>query len=105
MRFAVAQWLAVFLLPAGAAMAQTAPDEHPALPPGEGRELMIKTCSECHAPERAANERLDLTDFRALMVEMQGNGLQASEDDLDKIAAYLAKAFPLSLPRPAKPFP
>jgi mono/diheme cytochrome c family protein len=108
--FAVAQWLVAFSIRASVAMAQTPdpvadPDEHPLLPPGEGRDLMIHTCSQCHAPERAADERRDLEDFQALMVEMQGNGLAAPEGDLDTIARYLADAFPPSLPRPAKPIP
>lgn len=95
-----------------AAMAQTpdaaassGEDEHPLLPPGDGRDLMIRTCSACHSPERAANERRSLADFEALMVEMQGNGLTAPDDDLEKIAQYLAKSFPPSLPPPAKPIP
>jgi mono/diheme cytochrome c family protein len=78
-------------------------DDHPLLPPGEGRDLMIRTCSACHAPERAANERRNLADFETLMVEMQGNGLAVSDEDLERIAQYLANAFPPSLPRPAKP--
>ena len=102
-------WLIGFLLLASAAAAQTPPpagqDDHPLLPPGEGRDLMIRTCSACHSPERAANERRDLADFEALMAEMQGNGLNASDEDLETIAKYLAKSFPPSLPKPAKPIP
>jgi hypothetical protein len=79
------------------------PDEHPLLPPGEGRDLMIRTCSACHDPERAAKERRNLVDFQALIVEMEGNGLQASEADLDMIAHYLANSFPPSLPMVASP--
>ena len=77
-------------------------NEHPLLPPGEGRDLVIQTCSQCHDPDRVAKERRTLGDFQALMVEMQGNGLTAPEDDLDKIAHYLANAFPPSLPLPGK---
>ena len=83
----------------------TADGDHPLLPPGEGRDLMIRTCSTCHSPERAANERRNLADFEALMVEMQGNGLNAPDQDLETIAQYLAKSFPPSLPKPAKPIP
>jgi len=94
--FAVAQ-TAVFLSLAVPAMAQ---DDHPKLPPGEGRDLMIITCSQCHDPERAATQRRDLAGFQDLMVEMQGNGLTAQQGDLDTIAQYLAKSFPPSLPLP-----
>ena len=94
--FAVAQ-TAAFLILAVPAMAQ---DDHPKLPPGEGRDLMITTCSQCHDPERAATQRRDLAGFQDLMVEMQGNGLTAPQGDLDTIAQYLAKSFPPSLPLP-----
>jgi mono/diheme cytochrome c family protein len=107
---AAAQWLAAFwlLLPIGAGNAQTdaasaGQDEHPLLPSGEGRDLMIRTCSQCHDPDRAAKERRSFADFQALMVEMQGNGLQAPDTDLDTIARYLANAFPPSLPLLAEP--
>ena len=94
--FAVAQ-TAAFLILAVPAMAQ---DDHPKLPLGEGRDLMISTCSQCHDPERAATQRRDLAGFQDLMVEMQGNGLTAPQGDLDTIAQYLAKSFPPSLPLP-----
>jgi cytochrome c553 len=103
--FAVAQGLAAFLILGSvvAAKAQTpaAQDDHPQLPPGDGRDLMITTCSQCHDPERAAKQRRDLAGFQALMVQMQDNGLQAPQGDLDTIAQYLAKSFPTSLPLPA----
>ena len=95
--FASAQLAAILMLAAAPALAQ---DEHPKLPAGEGRDLMIKTCSQCHDPERAATQRRDLAGFQDLMVEMQGNGLDAPQGDLDTIAQYLAKSFPPSLPLP-----
>jgi mono/diheme cytochrome c family protein len=97
--FAVAQAVAGVLILA-AQMPAVAQDDHPKLPPGEGRDLMITTCSQCHDPERAATQRRDLAGFQDLMVEMQGNGLTAPQSDLDTIAQYLAKSFPPSLPLP-----
>jgi hypothetical protein len=97
--FPVAQCLAAVLVAASVSAAQ-AQDEHPKLPPGEGRDLMITTCSQCHDPERAATQRRDLAGFQALMEQMQGNGLEAPQGDLDTIAQYLAKSFPPSLPLP-----
>jgi len=34
-------------------------DEHTKLPAGPGRELTIRVCSQCHAPEMAADQQLD----------------------------------------------
>jgi mono/diheme cytochrome c family protein len=82
------------------AFAPSAEDVHPLLPAGDGRDLMIRTCSQCHDPDRAAKERRTFPEFQDLMAEMQTNGLQASDADLDAIAHYLANSFPPSLPLP-----
>ena len=70
------------------------------LPAGAGRNVMVRVCSQCHTPERAALERHDLDGWNDLIGVMQNNGAEASDDEFDQIAAYLAKAFP-----PGKPLP
>jgi competence protein ComEA len=72
----------------------------PLLPAGAGRDVMVRTCSQCHTPERAALERHDLDGWNDLIGVMQNNGAEASDEEFDQIAAYLAKAFP-----PGKPVP
>ena len=44
-----------------AASAQNGPakDDHPTLPPGEGRDVMIRVCSQCHQPENVVGQELD----------------------------------------------
>ena len=88
--------------PAGGA-ALAADDPYKRLPPGEGREIMTRVCSECHDPERAADERRDLEGFQALMGEMQGNGAVATDEEFEKIAQYLAKSFPPGKPKDTAP--
>jgi len=73
---------------------------YPLLPAGPGRDVMIRVCSQCHTPERAALERHNLDGWNDLIGVMQNNGAEASDDEFDQIAAYLAKAFP-----PGKPLP
>ena len=68
------------------------------LPAGAGRDVMIRICSQCHTPERAAMQRRDLDGWNDLIGEMQNNGAMASDEEFDQIAAYLAKSFP-----PGKP--
>ena len=91
---------ATFLLIAGfAAAAQNASppaDEHPKLPPGQGRELVIRACSSCHEPEVVADEQLDESGWKNLVDEMAGKGADATDAELEQIVHYLSTAFPPS---------
>jgi quinoprotein glucose dehydrogenase len=75
------------------AQAQAA-DEYPALPPGAGRDLVIRTCSQCHSPESASAEALDEAGWKELVDEMAGKGANASDDEFAQIVKYLVGAFP-----------
>ncbi len=82
------------------AMADTKPkaapakNAYPLLPPGPGRDVEIRVCSQCHTPERAATQRHDLKGWNGIIDMMVQNGATASDADFDTIAAYLAKSFP-----------
>ncbi len=71
-------------------------DGHPRFPPGAGRELTIKVCSQCHAPELAAEQQLDLPGWKDLVEQMASMGADATDEELDQIIKYLATAFPAS---------
>ena len=64
------------------------------LPPGEGREVVMRACSKCHDPSIAAGEDLDGSGWKDLVDQMAANGAQGSDADFDTIVAYLTKAFP-----------
>jgi len=64
------------------------------LPPGEGRDLVMKVCTKCHDPSIAATEDLDGPGWKDLVNQMAANGAQGSDADFDQIVAYLTKAFP-----------
>jgi mono/diheme cytochrome c family protein len=89
-----------FLITLGAA-AQTPPPP-PAngavpgakLPPGEGRDLVMRTCSKCHDPSNAASEDLDGPGWKLLVDQMAANGANATDAEFAEIVAYLTKAFP-----------
>jgi competence protein ComEA len=89
---------AVFLL-AGFAAAAQAPsgpaDEHAAFPAGPGRELTIRVCSGCHAPEMAADQQLDAAGWKTVVDQMASKGASATDAEFDEIVQYLATAFPL----------
>jgi competence protein ComEA len=85
--FAVTMLLGLAVTPAFA-------DDYPSLPPGPGRDVMVKVCSQCHSPEIAAQQNLDAQGWKDLVNQMANNGAQASDADFDTIAKYLTATFP-----------
>jgi len=81
-------------LTAGAQTSQAPSDEHPKLPAGAGREVMIRVCSQCHEPENAADQQLDEKGWKTLVDDMASKGADATEAELEEIVRYLANAFP-----------
>jgi competence protein ComEA len=71
-------------------------DEHPKLPAGPGREVMIRVCSQCHSPESAADQQLDAKGWKELVDDMATKGADATDAELDEIVRYLTSAFPPS---------
>ena len=94
--------LAAALFAAGAAIAQPAPAPEPPganlLPPGEGRDAAVRTCSGCHAIEVVAQKRQDAASWMDTVQMMHDRGAQGSDEQMAQIAAYLAKAFPEAAP-------
>jgi competence protein ComEA len=90
---------AFILTAAFAAAAQNPPapaDEHPKLPAGDGRDVMIRVCSPCHSPDSAADQDLDADGWKKLVDDMAAKGADATDAQLDQIVHYLATAFPPS---------
>ena len=88
---------AVALLSGLTASAQNAPqpaDEYPKLPAGPGRELVIRVCSPCHAPDIVADQQLDAADWKTLVDQMATEGASATDAEFEEIVRYLSNAFP-----------
>jgi len=85
---------AVAILLAGLATPALADDDYKSLPAGQGRDVMVKVCSQCHSPEIAAQQNLDAQGWKDLVNQMANNGAQASDADFDTIAKYLTASFP-----------
>ena len=86
---------ALVLLSTLTARTQGAPvNEHPKLPPGQGRELMIKVCSSCHEPEKVVDQEFDAAGWKTVVDQMAAQGAAATDKEFDEIVQYLAKAFP-----------
>jgi competence protein ComEA len=69
-------------------------DDFKALPPGPGRDVMVRVCSQCHSPEVAATQALDAGGWKAVVDQMANNGANATDAEFDTITQYLTKAFP-----------
>ena len=84
---------AAFFLSLGAMTAASA-DDFKSLPEGQGRDVMVRVCSQCHSPEIAAQQKLDNQGWKDLVNQMANNGANATDAEFDTIAKYLATAFP-----------
>src|ERR1700722_1141784 len=74
--------------------ANAAGDAHPALPPGAGRDIVVRTCSQCHALEIVTQQHMGLDGWKKLVDLMANNGAIATEGEFDQITNYLAASFP-----------
>lgn len=71
-----------------------AQDDYKTLPPGPGRDVTVKVCSQCHSPELVSSQRLDQAGWKDLVSQMANNGAQATDDEFAQITQYLATSFP-----------
>jgi mono/diheme cytochrome c family protein len=92
----------VLCLGAAPLRAQTAP----ALPPGEGRELVASVCTGCHTLNTIVQIRDGAPGWRQFVNYMIMKGAQVSVHDTDVIVAYLTTNFgPNSPPASGAPAP
>ncbi|HEX4635826.1 MAG TPA: hypothetical protein VH189_06565 [Rhizomicrobium sp.] len=85
--FAAAVLLSLGAMPALA-------DDYKSLPDGQGRDVMVRVCSQCHSPEIAAQQKLDAQGWKDLVNQMANNGANATDAEFDTISKYLTTAFP-----------
>ena len=81
-------------LTATAQSSQAPKDEHPTLPAGAGRDVMIRVCSQCHSPEVVADQQNDAAGWKSIVDQMASKGAAATDAEFDEIIRYLATAFP-----------
>lgn len=85
----------LLLLPLIAALAgpnQTAPGAQtgaPALPPGDGRELVLKQCIGCHAVTVITTQHKSESAWTDTIIEMRNRGANGSDEDMEQIIHYL----------------
>jgi competence protein ComEA len=63
------------------------------LPDGEGRKEMQKVCGTCHPVEQVVASRRTAKGWDMSIEEMIARGAKGTDEELDKIAAYLTTNF------------
>ena len=70
------------------------------LPDGSGKAEMVKMCSLCHQPVRAASLRLTREGWQGVLEDMVKRGAKGTDDDRTKVLEYLTTNFLGEAPRP-----
>jgi mono/diheme cytochrome c family protein len=70
------------------------------LPPGPGRDVTIKACSECHGIELIQGLRRNREQWETTISNMMSAGMAISDEDFEIVATYLIDNLGL-VPRPA----
>jgi len=85
----------ISLLVAATAVAATALQAQApgTLPEGEGRKELQKVCGTCHPLEQVVASRRTAKGWDLSIEEMVARGAKGTDDELDKIAAYLTANF------------
>jgi competence protein ComEA len=59
------------------------------LPPGEGKDLLVKQCSGCHQITVITSQRKTESAWTDTIVEMRNRGANGSDEDMEQIIHYL----------------
>lgn len=89
MVFAAAVYLAFFAGPAS-------------LPPGNGKVIVQRTCTGCHALKVVTSKRASRTQWSQLVNQMVSRGADLEDEEIEVVIDYLAKNFPPGKP-PSEP--
>jgi len=70
------------------------------LPPGEGREMVMTSCTGCHNLKSTVHARKSRADWTKSVNDMIQRGAQIFPEEIEPITAYLSKTFGPDLPQP-----
>jgi len=88
--------LVVVALLAGAARAAG----QDSLPDGPGKDVTVRVCGACHAPERSAALRLTRGGWQDVIAKMVPLGAKGSDAELAAVLDYLSANFKGDAPKP-----
>jgi competence protein ComEA len=64
------------------------------LPDGQGKEILLRACTNCHKAEEFLSYRHTKQEYQAIVYRMGDRGARATTQELDTVSAYLYKNFP-----------
>lgn len=64
------------------------------LPEGEGRDLVEAQCGSCHGLDAVTAQKASRDGWAGIVEYMLSRGMVASDDEVEVMVNYLAKAFP-----------
>src|SRR5579862_2618549 len=70
-----------------------APVQAQDLPEGAGKEIVMKVCTTCHGIDHFTGKKKTKDEWNDTVDKMAQRGAQASDEEFDKIVAYLAANF------------
>jgi competence protein ComEA len=62
------------------------------LPPGPGKETLVRVCSDCHGVDLVEGQRRTRGQWKELVDDMVARGANSSDEDVKTIINYLATA-------------
>jgi competence protein ComEA len=65
------------------------------LPDGPGKDVTVKLCASCHAPETVASVRHTPEGWRDVIAKMVAAGAEGTEQELETVFQYLSTQFPV----------
>ncbi len=99
----IVRWLvlAALVLPAAWAQQHKTKDEGwpELLPPGEGRELLLTSCSSCHNLKSTVHARKSRADWAKTVNDMIQRGAPIFPEEIEPLTAYLSQAFGPAVPK------
>jgi len=72
-----------------------------ALPPGEGKPIVERMCSSCHALKVVTSKRASPEQWAQVVDQMVSRGAEGTDEEVQTIVEYLSKNFGLDNPPPA----
>ena len=88
-RIYILRSVSAFVIFSAAASAQKAQ-----LPDGAGKDVVLRVCSACHAPDMVTSKGNTRDGWTQVVGEMISRGAQGSDDDYGTIVDYLTANFP-----------
>ncbi len=80
----------VLVLPVVAAVAGPTQAAAPVMPPGEGKDLIMKQCVGCHAVTTITAQHKSESAWTDTIIEMRNRGANGSDEEMEQIIHYLA---------------